>query len=159
MTEVETETREVPSAAGLEVSGETFYPIVKDGALVVFATFFALVVFAVSSFGLDGERAAGSPGEPVRSFPGIIDVTLDEFVIEGDLTAPAGDVTLLITNVGSVEHNVVARNLGRRTFDLRTGDETTLTLGSLAPGEYELFCDIIGHEESGMVATLTVTEP
>jgi len=31
-------------------------------------------------------------------------------------------------------------------------------LGTLAPGTYELYCDIAGHEAAGMLAELTVTE-
>ncbi|MDH3680398.1 MAG: cupredoxin domain-containing protein [Acidimicrobiia bacterium] len=136
------------------MTGETFFAALKDGALVLFALFFGVVALGIKSSGLDGTEAAG----PVAS-SGIIDVILYEFVIEGNLVAPPGEVVLEIVNVGSVDHNVVGRTLERRTPDIQPIGSTTLSLGVLEPGDYELFCDISGHEESGMVATLTVTEP
>jgi plastocyanin len=149
---VPAEPAEPKSQHGLEVDGETFFPILKDVILVLFVVFFGLMAFAIKSSGNGGSGAAvGGAGS------GTIDVALDEFAINGQFIAPAGEVTLEITNAGTVTHNVVARNLGRRTVDLDIGGRTTLSLGVLEPGSYELFCDITGHEASGMVTTLTVT--
>ncbi len=165
MTDSETQTRETeqdeespvldessPTAGvGPELDGETFYPYLKDVVLLVFVVFFGLIAFGIKSVGL-GEGGGGGVGS------GTIDVTLEEFAINGTFIAPAGDVTLEVSNAGTVTHNIVARDLGLRTVDLDIGGSATLSLGTLAPGSYELFCDITGHEASGMVATLTVVE-
>ena len=145
-----------PDPRGPEVDGETFFPYLKDAVLLGFAVFFGLVAFGIKTFGLDGERGAGDGSGGAGS--GIIDVSLTEFAIDGNLIAPAGDVTLEVSNTGTVIHNVVARDLGRQTVDLDVGGSASLSLGVLEPGTYELFCSITGHEASGMSATLTVTD-
>ena len=86
-----------------------------------------------------------------------LDVSLREFSIGGNLTAPAGLVTLRVANEGTMTHNVVLRESGAASADLGPGGVTELSLGELAPGTYELYCSIPGHESSGMVTTLVVT--
>lgn len=39
------------------------------------------------------------------------------------------------------------------------GQSATITFTPSAPGEYEYFCTVPGHRESGMVGTLVVTAP
>ncbi len=78
-------------------------------------------------------------------------MTLTEFSIDGQLTAPAASVTLNVTNVGSVEHNLVVRDLGSETPMIAAGGSATLALGDLPAGTYQLFCEvagsrIVGHE-------------
>ncbi len=84
-------------------------------------------------------------------------IELSEFKIDGQLTAPAGDVTLAVTNVGSMAHNLAVRELGAATPDLGADGVAELSLGTLAPGVYEVYCNIAGHLESGMVNTLTIS--
>ncbi len=86
-----------------------------------------------------------------------LEIDAREFSIGGQLTAPAGEVTLRITNSGSMDHNVGVRELGLISPNVGAGGTVELALGELAPGEYELFCDIAGHVESGMVNTLVIT--
>ncbi|MEM7272159.1 MAG: multicopper oxidase domain-containing protein [Actinomycetota bacterium] len=85
-----------------------------------------------------------------------LEVSVQEFSITGQLVAPAGEVTLRITNNGSMDHNVIARELGLRTADIGPGGVVELALGNLGPGTYEMYCDLPGHEDSGMTTTLTV---
>ncbi len=86
----------------------------------------------------------------------VAQLTLGDFTITGDLDVAAGDVRLEAVNQGKVPHNVGLRG-GPITSDLRPGETATLDLGQLTPGTYELYCDLSGHVERGMVATLTVT--
>ena len=95
-----------------------------------------------------------SSSQPVAS---ALEVSVQEFSITGALVAPAGDVTLRITNNGSMTHNVASRDLGVVSNDVGPGGIVELNLGNLAPGVYDLYCDIAGHEASGMVTTLTIT--
>ncbi len=90
-----------------------------------------------------------------------------------ELTVPANkSITLTIVNSGTVEHdwvlvsktvtppfgdkdkgNVIAQKL------VSAGQTATLTFTSPnTPGDYEIICSVAGHLESGMKATLHVTQ-
>jgi plastocyanin len=75
------------------------------------------------------------------------------------LTAKAGRVTISMTNMSPLEHNVtLARGstvLGATpTFQ---GGSKSLTL-NLKPGTYTFYCSVPGHRAAGMEGTLTVTQ-
>jgi len=74
------------------------------------------------------------------------------------LSAKAGTVTITMTNMSSLEHNVTiaegSKVLGATpTF---TGGSRTLTL-KLKPGKYTFFCSVPGHRQAGMEGTLNVS--
>ena len=118
-----------------------------------------LLVAGVVAIGLIGLLTdIGDSGDSAGSSSTTIDVALTEFAIEGDLTAPAGQVTLAVSNVGSVEHNLVVRELGSSTPMIAAGGSATLALGDLPAGTYQLFCEVAGHESSGMSADLVITD-
>ena len=75
------------------------------------------------------------------------------------LTAKAGRVTITMTNMSPLEHNVtVARGstvLGA-TPTFQSGSKS-LTL-NLKPGTYTFYCSVPGHRAAGMEGTLTVTQ-
>jgi plastocyanin len=98
----------------------------------------------------------GDGGDDPTSVGTVARLELGEYFIRGDLEVPAGNVTLSAVNVGAIAHNVGIRG-GPITNSFGSGEEKTVDLGILAPGAYELYCDITGHVENGMVATLTVT--
>lgn len=130
------------------------------GNLVVIALA-AVVVVIVAIIGAVAVAAVisddgGSVAEQVPTTQ--LNVTLTEFALEGDLTAPAGHVVLNISNEGSLDHDVVVRESGAKSQLLSAGGSTVLDLGELAPGTYTLFCDVAGHEAAGMVADLVITE-
>jgi hypothetical protein len=85
-----------------------------------------------------------------------LNLVLGDYTIEGDLTAPAGNVRLQAINQGGIVHNVGIRGVAI-SGDMQPGRSYTLDVGSLAPGTYELYCDIPEHVENGMVADLVVT--
>ena len=126
--------------------GQTVLFMFLGGMLIATVGFVALVLGAIAI----SDGASG----PVRT---TLNISVQEFSITGDLVAPAGEVTLLIANNGSMTHNVEVRELGQVSPDVGSGGTVSLPLGDLAPGTYELFCNIPGHESSGMVTTLTVT--
>ncbi len=97
-----------------------------------------------------GSSGDGGVGAAATS---MIDVSLTEMVINGDLTAPAGNVVLDVTNVGAEEHNLIRRDPFLRTLKLAPGETAAMDLGVLVPGTYEFYCDISGHQSAGMVAT------
>jgi plastocyanin len=74
------------------------------------------------------------------------------------LSAKAGKVTIDMTNMAPIEHNVTIAQgstvLGATpTFK---GGEKSLTL-TLKPGTYTFYCSVPGHRQAGMEGTLTVS--
>ena len=125
-----------------------WFALLIIGSLAVFIIPMAMIV-AVAMWTND-DAGTSVPSSTVN-------LTLEEFAINGSTVVPAGDVTLRITNNGSQIHNVAVRELGVVSPDVGGGGTVELPLGELAPGEYTLFCDIPGHEGAGMVTTLVVT--
>jgi plastocyanin len=73
-----------------------------------------------------------------------------------ELTAPAGELTIHLTNDAQIPHNVEVEGNGvEEVSDTVTGADTSLTL-TLEPGEYVFYCAVPGHREGGMEGTLTV---
>jgi plastocyanin len=73
------------------------------------------------------------------------------------LEAPAGDVTIVLTNDSSVEHDVAIKGNGvDAKSDLASNGETTTVSANLASGTYTFYCTVPGHEAAGMEGTLTV---
>jgi uncharacterized cupredoxin-like copper-binding protein len=77
---------------------------------------------------------------------------------KGELTAPAGEITLVMENAASVEHNIAVKGDGIDEKGPVVGEggtsEITVTLEA---GDYEFYCSVPGHEAAGMEGTLTVT--
>jgi hypothetical protein len=124
--------------------------VIAAGAVLVVA---AIVVVVVLSAG------GGSTPQATAPFVGsTVDVTLGDYVILGNLTAPSGRVRLHASNQGGIIHNVGVRG-GHISNDVRPGGETTVDIGNLVPGTYQLYCDIADHAQRGMVANLVITAP
>jgi plastocyanin len=74
------------------------------------------------------------------------------------LSAKAGTVTITMTNMSPVEHDVAVAEgtkvLG--TTPTFAGGSKTLTL-KLKPGKYTFYCTVPGHRAAGMEGTLTVS--
>jgi plastocyanin len=78
----------------------------------------------------------------------------------GRLKAPHGRITFYITNFGQDDHDLrIRRRHGvqiAHTGRIASGGQATLTV-RLKPGVYNVFCDIPGHKQAGMLARLRVT--
>ena len=93
------------------------------GLFIITAAFTALAAYAISR---------DDAGAAVVS--STLDINLEEFSITGDLVAPAGEVTLLVHNNGSMDHNLAVRELDLITPTFGSGGTVSLELGQLAPG-------------------------
>ncbi|MEP7202193.1 MAG: sulfocyanin-like copper-binding protein [Ilumatobacteraceae bacterium] len=121
--------------------------IVVISAVLLAATVTVIVVIS----------SGGGATETTTPFAGsTLNVVLGDYLIAGDLTAPAGPVRLEAVNNGGLEHNVGIRR-GPISGTMQPGGAFTTDLGYLAPGTYQLYCDIVGHVEQGMVADLVIT--
>ncbi|MEO6570855.1 MAG: multicopper oxidase domain-containing protein [Ilumatobacteraceae bacterium] len=127
---------------------------------LVFVAVAAIVVATVVAIGALGVAALATrdSGSAAAIPTTQLAVTLSEFAIGGDLTAPAGHVVLNVANTGTIDHTVVVRGTALRSQPLSTGGSAVLDLGTLAAGTYTLFCDVPGHESSGMTADLVITD-
>ena len=73
------------------------------------------------------------------------------------LDAPAGTVTIELTNDSSVPHNVEIEGNGvEEESDTVTGETTSLTV-DLESGTYDFYCNVPGHRDAGMEGTLNVS--
>ena len=114
-------------------------------AIAVLAAVVAVVAVVLLAGGSDDDTAE-------------IEVELFEFGFGGDLTASAGPIRLAATNTGRIDHNIGIRG-GPISNQIGPGARLELDLGELAPGTYELYCDIVGHADAGMTAALVISEP
>jgi uncharacterized cupredoxin-like copper-binding protein len=105
-----------------------------------------------------------------------LSITATDFAFTpANVTVDAGqEVTLTLTNNGSVEHEWVLMEAGYQVttpFDaddephvywegeVEAGESGTFTFTAPSEaGDYQLVCGVAGHVEAGMVGTLTVGE-
>jgi FtsP/CotA-like multicopper oxidase with cupredoxin domain len=131
---------EMPSPGAALATGVGLFAVLAIVALVV-----ALVV----ATGHDDGASVGSTAMP--------EVTLSEFAISpGAVDATTGS-GLHVTNGGSVQHNLAIDGTEVATEMLDPGAAAHLDLSSLKPGDYTLICQVPGHKDAGMTATLHLT--
>ena len=116
----------------------------------------ALAILPLAACGGDDGDAGGGDGGGSTETPaaeGAVIVVAES--VQGfdsdSYSAPAGEVTIVFENEDSIPHNVTIEDEDFRLAD--DGDEGSI---ELAAGEYTLFCDVPGHRDAGMEATLTV---
>jgi plastocyanin len=74
----------------------------------------------------------------------------------GELSAPAGSVTIKLVNESDVPHAVEVEGSGvEEESETITAGETELTV-DLEAGEYTFYCPVGQHRQNGMEGTLTV---
>jgi plastocyanin len=116
------------------------------GAMV----FVAIATLALAACGADEAPAAEGSGSGDAGLVVAVDgLELDE----DEYVSPAGEIAIEYVNDGSLPHTLLVE--GVDGFELRVGDTDSGSV-ELEPGSYTLFCDLPGHRESGMEATLTV---
>ena len=109
-----------------------------------------------------GELAqAGKPktsSKPVVAENGTLEIDADPTgapaFVASKAQAKPGQVELVMDNEASVEHNIAIK--GDKKGPVVGKGGTSRISVNLKPGEYEYYCSVPGHEEGGMVGTLTV---
>lgn len=103
-----------------------------------------------------GAEADG--GDEVAAAAAPVAVTLTEFSISPDPITVAPGGVLEVANDGAIPHNLQLKGDEEAygTPDLNGGEAGTIDTTGLEPGEYPMYCSIVGHESSGMAATLVV---
>jgi YVTN family beta-propeller protein len=90
-----------------------------------------------------------------------VNISLSEWQLQPSRTrVPAGKIRFLSENTGATPHafRIAGQGIDVSTDDFGPGDSRTINM-VLPPGQYQLICPIPGHEQQGMLATLTVVGP
>lgn len=115
-------------------------------------------LFAAGS--ASAERSVQYTGAQPSNLPvqqAVVPVVLGEYFIRTLPQVESGVVAFQVGNVGDKTHNFIIEGNGlvKATPDLNTGDGSVLTV-ELAPGTYNLLCDVSDHIDRGMVGQLVV---
>lgn len=109
------------------------------------------------------ETGATGGGEAAEGAGGTLELAADESALAYDKTeleSAPGEVTINFDNPSPIPHDVVIRGEGGEDIagtDVITQDKATV-VAELPVGEYQFYCSVPGHEQAGMVGTLTVQE-
>ena len=131
--------------------------------LMMFAVILSGIALIAGMFGVGlGWRAideAGSGGGgAAASAPSTATIHLTEFALEPSSVTIASGGTLAVHNDGAVQHDLAIEGTDFRTPLVSGGETFNLKLTGLAPGTYNILCQVAGHAPAGMKGTLTVTE-
>lgn len=117
--------------------------------------FTLLIALAVSACGGGGQQGGGQQG---GTGAGTVNVTEKEWTITfSSSSIKAGKVTFVVKNEGAIEHNFVIQGTNVEMDATQPGQSREVS-ADLKPGTYTIICNIPGHEEAGMKATLKVTQ-
>lgn len=101
-----------------------------------------------------------SPAGPTTAGPNSgqsVTVVADDISLSASsYSAEAGLVALRYQNAGSLEHTLVIEGVDGFRLDVPTHGDVDDGSVELQPGEYTIYCDIVGHREAGMEAILEV---
>lgn len=120
----------------------------------------ALVALPLAACGDDDEESDG--GEPAApTMDGAVSVVAESitgFDSERYETA-AGEVSFVYENEDGIPHTLVIEEISADEFKLGVSSEGDTDEGAveLEAGDYTLYCDVPGHRDAGMEATLSVS--
>ena len=101
-----------------------------------------------------GPDAGAAASGPVTIDLAMLDISFDQT----EITVPANtEITINLVNSGALTHSFDIDELNVHSGDYAAGQSGTVTFNSGAPGEYEFYCAIPGHRESGMAGKIIVT--
>lgn len=102
----------------------------------------------------DDDATGGDGG----SGGGTVEVIARDIEFDADsYAATAGTVEIRLVNEGAIEHTLVIEEVDGFELDVpAAGDEDEGSV-ELDAGTYTLFCDVPGHRDAGMEATLEVS--
>ncbi len=117
-------------------------------------TFLLLVVFTLTAC---GSGDGGGSTDPVEAADGTIEIEASDLAFDPtQLSATAGEIEVVMDNVGSAEHDFAIAEAGDEVVvQAAPGESATGTI-ELEAGTYTFYCAVPGHREAGMEGTLTV---
>jgi FtsP/CotA-like multicopper oxidase with cupredoxin domain len=128
---------------------------------MLFAVVLSGMALIAGMFGVGlGFRAvdeAGSGSGAGAGAPATATIHLTEFSLDPASVTLAAGGTLAVHNDGSVPHDLAIEGTDFRTPLVAAGGTANLKLTGLAPGTYNIICQVAGHSDAGMKGTLVVT--
>jgi len=116
-----------------------------------------VLVLAVSACGGDDDDAATPAGDSGGGGSELTVIAEDIAFPEDTYQADAGTIDVVYENEGAIEHTLLVE--GVDDFELLVESNGDVDEGSveLDAGTYTIYCDVPGHQEGGMEATLEVS--
>lgn len=143
-----------PSRNPLLASSDFLFSLMMLAVIAMVISIGAIGIVSVAKNGGSSTEAAGLPSANGSS---TVEVTLTEFTIAFSPTVvPPGNVVFSVHNAGTAQHNLAAVDLNKRTAFLESGSHVMLELGKVT-SDVNVICEIPGHKDSGMKATLKVS--
>lgn len=104
----------------------------------------------------EASPSASPMASPAAGGEEIVLIAKDIMYDKTELEGPADtDITVTLKNEGVLEHDFAIEELDIVTDLLKPGETGSVTINAPA-GEYEYWCTVAGHKESGMKGTLTL---
>ncbi len=101
------------------------------------------------------KKAGG--GEPIVAEAGALEIPADPggalLYASDQASAPAGKLTITLTNSSGVPHDIVIDGKGETK---QITDGSADFSATFAPGDYTFYCSVPGHRQAGMEGKLTV---
>lgn len=120
----------------------------KTAWTLLLAALLAVAALTLAGCGGGGGGAGGAAGPKI---------TLTDFAFTPNtITASKGKVTFTLVNKAASPHNFAVPDLGIDVL-VDPGKTVTKELDLSKTGQFKVICTQPGHEQSGMIATLTVS--
>jgi FtsP/CotA-like multicopper oxidase with cupredoxin domain len=143
-----------PTRNPLLASSDFLFSLMMLAVIAMVVSIGAIGIVSVAKNGGSSTESAGSPSASVSS---TVEVTLTEFAVAfSPSVIPPGNVVFNVHNAGAAQHNLAAVDLDKRTATLDAGAHVLLELGNVT-SDINVICEIPGHADSGMKATLKVS--
>ena len=135
-------------------------PKVIWGAITAFlvVTAFGIGVISMAAFADDDGAGSSTGATSAEAGDDSVEVELGDLFIKPEtIEVASGDATITVTNNGATQHNFAVEG-GPKTKMLDSGASADLALEGLEPGTYTVICEVPGHADGGMTASLVVGE-
>lgn len=143
---------EKPTRNPLLASSDFLFSLMMLAVIAMVVSIGAIGIVSVAKNGGSSTEGTATP-----SGSSTVEVTLTEFTIAFSPTVvPPGNVVFNVHNAGTAQHNLAAVDLNKRTAFLESGSHVLLDLGKVT-SDVNVICEIPGHADSGMKATLKVS--
>lgn len=143
-------------AAGCGASSTNYNaPTVTNSAIQTNSQGQTETLTTASAAAQQGTAATSKPGGPTT-----LQIQTDPVqlaFVPTALTAPAGKITIVMTNKSPIQHSVAIDAPGDVAGQIVNMGQTSTTTATLKAGSYTYYCTVPGHRQAGMVGTLTVT--
>lgn len=119
----------------------------------------AAAVLAAITLVACGDDDSGGDAAPTGDAPvdGLVVVAEDIGFLQDTYETEAGSTTFVYENDGSIVHTLLIEDVDGFELEVSSNGDTDTGDVDLEAGEYVLYCDVPGHRQAGMEATLVVS--